>query len=126
MTGEKLRQHLLILDKSMAAVARKLSITPQSLNQILGASDIKTGLIEQLSTVYSRPISYFFDEEDVNIRTAGRDYVEKGKIEYKGKEHDHTSAISDINIAVLEERIKSLEALLAEKERLIKVLMGEK
>lgn len=122
MTGERLKHRLLKLDKSMAAVARKLSITPQSLNQILGAADIKTGIIEQLSVAYNRPISYFFNEEEISIRNAGRDYVEDGKIEHKGTEYNgSTTTESD-----LRDQIAILKSQLEDKERIIKLMEERK
>lgn len=114
MSGAELKDILTALDESFASVARKLEMTPQNLDSILKTKDVKTGLIERLSKIYNKPISYFFNEErDSSVHTEG----------------DYSPASRDGNVSVvvgdsvLAERVKSLEALLAEKERLIKVLM---
>lgn len=114
MSGAELKDILTALDESFASVARKLEMTPQNLDSTLKTKDVKTGLIERLSKIYNKPISYFFNEEHAtSVHTEG----------------DYSPASRDGNVSVvvgdsvLAERVKSLEALLAEKERLIKVLM---
>lgn len=120
MTGEELRLHLSPLDESLANVARKLDMTPQNLDGILKTKDIKTGLIEKLSIVYNIPVSYFFDEK-IEVRSAGRDYVEKGKIEHTGTEYNGSSSEAD-----LRDQIAILKSQLADKERIIKLLEEKK
>lgn len=63
MDGKTLKLRIQKIEPSMAEVARKLEILPQSLNQTLNAADIKTGFIEQLVAVFDRPVSYFFGED---------------------------------------------------------------
>ena len=116
MTGESLRPILLAIDESLAKVARRLSMTPQNLDGILKTKDIKTGLIEKLSREYSKPVSYFF-QESVEIREAGRDYVERGKIEHKGPEYNGGVAETE-----LREQISLLKSQLEDKERIIRLL----
>lgn len=62
MDGNVLKTRILQLEPVLADLARKLGVSAQSLNQTLGASDIKTGFVEQLASVYSKPIGYFFGE----------------------------------------------------------------
>lgn len=124
MTGASLKRKLLSLDKSLAEIARKLNVSQQSLNQTLNAADIKSGFIECVAQVYRRPISYFFEDEKIEIREAGRDYVERGKIENNGiLEHINELNAKDSEIALLKERNSALESLLAEKERTIQILL---
>ena len=50
-------------------------MTPQSLDNILKNRDIKTGLIEKLSIIYKKPISYFFNERaTTNIEIKAKDH----------------------------------------------------
>lgn len=64
MTGELLKTRILEMEPVLAEVARKMNMSPQLLNQALGAADIKTGFIEQLSAAYNKPISFFFGEKN--------------------------------------------------------------
>lgn len=75
MTGELLKSRILDIEPVLAEVARKMGMSPQLLNQALGAADIKTGFVEQLSAVYNRPISFFFGEKnEVSIRDNERSF----------------------------------------------------
>lgn len=62
MTGELLKAQLLKLEPTLVAVAEKLNISKQTLDSRLSASDVKTGFIEQLSSIYGQPVSFFFGE----------------------------------------------------------------
>lgn len=64
MDGKTLRPYLTALDTSLAETARKLGMTPQNLDNMLRNKDIKTGLIERLSKIYNKPVSWFFDEKE--------------------------------------------------------------
>lgn len=110
MTGEKLRSILLSIDESFASVARKLNMTAQNLDGILKTKDIKTGLIERLSIIYNKPVSYFFDE------TSNIDIHTEGDLSPAFNTGDISYVLSD---AVLAERIKNLETRIVEKDKLI-------
>lgn len=62
-------------------------IARTTLDAILNGSDAKISTIESISRVLNVKISYLFDEE-VDVRQAGRDYVEGGKVEFKGAEYN--------------------------------------
>ncbi|MBD5414886.1 MAG: hypothetical protein HDR46_01235 [Bacteroides sp.] len=113
MTGSELKDILTSLDESLANVARRLDVTPQNLDSTLKTKDVKTGLIERLSKLYNKPVSFFFDEQPPSIHTEG-DY---SPVSDRG---DVSVIVGD---AVLAERVKFLETILEEKERLIQVLL---
>lgn len=94
MNGELLKSRLLEIEPVLANIARKMNMSPQLLNQALGAADIKTGLVEQLSVVYNKPISFFFGEET--------------KVEVRDNEHSFNSNADEI-IKELTTIIKSQE-----------------
>lgn len=117
MNGELLKARLLKIEPVMAELARKLDTTPQSLNQTLGAADIKTGFVEQLAALFGKPIGYFFGE--------------KISIDDHSRKDDHSSLFGDTEhyegadamlmakLQVAEERIKSLERQLEDKKALL-------
>lgn len=103
-------------------------IARTTLDAILNGSDAKISTIEALTSVLNIKIGYLFDEE-IDVRAAGRDYVERGKIEHNGSENyghssdtDSTLLRNEINllremiqdkndrIAELKERIEELKA----------------
>lgn len=114
MTGEELKKRLSAIDETLANIARKLDMTPQNLDGILKTKDIKTGFIEKLCIAYNKPISYFFDEPTDKPVMAGdhNQYNEHHA-------HDNYNGNAD---AVLSERVKSLEALVDEKNERISEL----
>lgn len=86
-----------------------------TLDAILNGSDAKISTIEAISKILNVKIGFLFDEEvDVEIRKAGRDYVEKGKIEHRGTEYVGTSTEAD-----LRDQIAQLKSQLADKDKII-------
>ena len=117
MNGEILKTQLLKIEPTLVEVANKLGISKQNLDSKLSASDIKTGFIEQLATLYERPISYFFGG--------------KVEVDNHSRKDDHSSFFGDTThnegadtllmakLQIAEDRIKSLEVLLEDKNELI-------
>lgn len=99
MTGELLKTRILDIEPVLAEVARKMNMSPQLLNQALGAADIKTGFVEQLSAAFNKPISFFFGE--------------KNEIEIKDNERSFNSNADEI-IKELTSIIKAQEARIAQ------------
>lgn len=102
MTGNELKQIIVSQGISMTEMSRRLEMSPQHLNQALSAADIKTGLLEKVSKAVGTSIGSIYGEPAPVSKTGNSE------------------------IAVLEERIRGLEKLLEEKERTIKLLLGEK
>ena len=114
MTGAELKQKLTEAGCVLADLAKQLSISPQHLNQALSAADIKTGLLERIAQVLDVPVSSFYGEPADIVN--GSAIATNHSIAVRGS-HNNVNG----NTAVLEERVKALEALLAEKERVIKL-----
>lgn len=89
-------------------------MTQPNLSQALCVKDVKTGLVEELAKVLDLPIGFFFGE-DAGCSTA----LANGDSSVAAINSHVTMESSE----VLKERVKHLEELLEEKERLIQVLM---
>lgn len=102
----------------LSKLAEQCSITHQALNKIIRTNTTSIDTLEKIAAVLGVSVGYFFDEceSNVAIKTEG--------------DYSPASRDGDISVvvgnSVLAERVKSLEALLAEKERLINVLMDRK
>lgn len=62
MTGEDLKKRLQKEGFILADVAKKLTMSPQHLNQALSAADVKSGLLERISKGLSISISSLYGE----------------------------------------------------------------
>lgn len=116
MKGEELKMKLTKSGHSITEVAKLLGTSQQNLSQALTAQDVKTGLLEKISSALGLPISYFFDKNDPSSAASVSGDFSAASV--------HGNASVDASgAAVLKERVKALEALLAEKERTIKILL---
>lgn len=117
MTGKELKERVDALGITQRKLADKMGVTPQTINAILTAKDVRTSTIERIASVTGMPISFFFKEEadKQSAIVSGN-----GSVVVAGN-NNLTSNAGET--AVLQERVKMLEKLLDEKERLIKVLM---
>lgn len=113
MEGKVLKLKIAELNVTQLDLANKLEVTPQSLSSILHAKDVRSGTIERIAQVLNVPVSFFFGEE------VGHNAVASGNKSVAAI----NSNVSSPTAAVLEERVKSLETLVTEKERLINILM---
>lgn len=98
-------------DKQRAA--KECGMTYQSMYNLLYKENTtcKVESIERIAKFFDKKVGYFFDEEaDQNAVASGDNSVAAIQ-----------STVTQGDCAVLKERVKSLEALLTEKERLIKV-----
>ncbi len=113
MEGKVLKHKIAEINVTQLDLANKLGVTPQSLSSILHAKDVRSGTIERIAQVLNVPVSFFFGE---NI---GNNAVASGNKSVAAI----NSSVSSPTAEVLEERVKALETLVAEKERLINILM---
>lgn len=118
MRGEKLKKKLLELKVNQKQLAGLLNVTPQSVNSILTATDVRSGTIEKIAKVLDVPILYFYGEEGGNVAVAS------GNVSGASNSGDVTINASG-EIPIMKERIAHLESLVSEKERLIQVLLGK-
>lgn len=114
--GRVLKKKLLEINRSQKELAELLGITAQSVSAILSAKDVRSGTIEKIAQVLGVSISYLYGEKksEQHVIASGNKSVAA-----------INSSVSVQNVDVLRERIKSLEALVAEKERTINILIGK-
>ncbi len=114
MEGKMLKRKITEINVTQLDLASRLGVTPQSLSSILHAKDVRSGTIEKIAQVLDTSVSFFYGEGQYchNAVASGNRSVAA-----------INSNVSSPTTDVLEERVKALETLVAEKERLIKVLM---
>lgn len=107
-------------------LAAMVQVSEQQIHLMCRTNSTKIETLEKIAKALGVRVGYFFDEEVMEVRQSGGDYVEHGNIEHNGTEYRaetmNVGAPSE-DAAVMAEKVKALEALLAEKERLIQVLM---
>lgn len=62
MTGEKLKNVLFINKIEQKTLAAQIGLSPQSFSQMLTATDIKTGLLENICAALGKDMSFFYPE----------------------------------------------------------------
>jgi DNA-binding Xre family transcriptional regulator len=116
--GLLIEQKMNELDINKSEMARRSGIANQNINRVFERSSIDTDKLVAISEALD---FNFFDcfrtKEEQGAATADNGGV---AVAGNGTAH-HITTNASADAAVLQERIKSLEALLAEKERLIKV-----
>lgn len=117
MEGKFLKKKLLEINKSQKELAALLGITAQSVSAILSAKDVRSGTIEKIAQVLGVSVSFFYGEGEVKQNAVANGTKSVAAI---------NSSINTQDSEILKERVRSLEVLVAEKERLIKVLMERK
>ena len=125
MTGERLKEILAKYKVSQSEIAKQLGMSHQSLNQMLSASDIKTGLVDRIAKVLSVPISSLYGEDkEQNAIASGNGIAVAGNNNVAGNVTmgDNTAVLQE-RVKFLEQQVKDKESLLEEKERTIKILM---
>ena len=99
---------------TLADLAKRIGKTKQAVYEMVDKEDVNTSILRKLSAEFNIPICYFEDKEtsmqvvaDNNSQAVGIGNI--------------TQSDSQVEISLLTERVKHLEEMLAEKERLIKV-----
>lgn len=105
-----------------ASIVKKTGISRPALDSILDGNDFKVSNLEKIARALGVLVGYFFDEDTTEVRQAGRDYVERGKIEHKGPEYNGCSSVE----ADLRDQIAQLKSQLEDKERIIKLMEDRK
>lgn len=123
MKFEKINIGLLIEQKmnelgvSKSEMARRSGIANQNVNRVLERTSIDTDKLIAISEALNFNFFDCFHSDESSTVTADNG---SKLIAGNGTAH-HITTNASADVAVLQERVKSLEALLAEKERLIKV-----
>ena len=113
-----IEQKLNELGMSKSEFGRKIGVPQQNVNRILDKTSIDT---DKLATI-SEALGYnFFKEYTDDLSDTSMEVSLAGNNNQVNGNGAHNNINGDVSAAIWEERVKSLEALLAEKERLIKV-----
>ena len=96
--------------------AKQCGITRVTLDNALQGGDIRISILDSIAKVLKVPAGSLFDDVTPGVSVNG----DKNQVNLHGA-HDNINGYAEK--LILEERIKSLEAIIEEKERLIKVLM---
>lgn len=121
--GLSIEQKLNELGMSKAEFGRKIGVPQQNVNRILDKTSIDT---DKLATIGEALGYNFFQEYTDDLSGTSTAVSLAGNNNQVNGHGAHDNINGDVSSAIWEERVKSLEALLAEKERLIKVLMERK
>lgn len=115
MNISKLQQLVKDCEKSKVQIAKLSGMTRVTLDNALQGGDVRISIVEALAKTLGVSVGYLFDETP----TGNNATANNGSIAFSGDNNHGTICCSTDTI--LQERIKYLEELLAEKERLIKV-----
>lgn len=116
--GLSIEQKLNELGMSKSEFGRKIGIPQQNVNRILDKSSIDTDKL----VIVCEALGYnFFKEYTDDLSATSTSVSFSGNNNQVNGHGAHGNINGDVSTAVMDERIKALEALLAEKERLIKV-----
>ena len=116
--GLSIEQKLNELGMSKSEFGRKIGVPQQNVNRILDKTSIDT---DKLATI-SEALGYnFFKEYTDDLSDTSMEVSLAGNNNQVNGNGAHNNINGDVSAAIWEERVQSLEALLAEKERLIKV-----
>lgn len=116
MNISKLQQLVKECGKSKVQIAKLSGITRVTLDNALQGGDIRISIVEALAKTLGVSVGYLFDDTSNNTVHTNGDFSPASM-------HGNVSVGGG---ALLAERVKYLEQLLAEKERLIKVLIERK
>lgn len=108
---------------TLADLAKRLGKTKQAIYEMVEKEDVNTSILKKLCSEFNVPISYFFEGDETGVQVIAHHNSQAVGIGNITQSGDQTE------ISLLKEKIKHLEELLAEKERLIKVyerMMEEK
>lgn len=111
--GLLIEQKINELGISKSELARRTGIANQNVNRILSKASIDTDKLVAIS----KALGYNFFE----VYTDGYNAVANGDGSIAVSGYNNSHVVAGGETALLQERIKHLEELLAEKERLIKV-----
>ena len=116
--GLLIEQKMNELDINKSEMARRSGIANQNINRVLERSSIDTDKLVAISEA----LDFNFFDCFRSIKEHSTATADNGGVAVAGNgTAHHFTTNTSCEVAVLQERIKSLEALLAEKERLIKV-----
>lgn len=67
MSGQEIKALVLLSGISQKSLADRMEVTPQSINAIFSASDVRSGTIERIARALGKPMSYFYPEPATTV-----------------------------------------------------------
>lgn len=121
--GLAIEQRLNELGMSKSEFGRKIGIPQQNVNRILEKSSIDTEKLITISEALGYNFfAYYVSEHNTSV-VNGALATGNGSVAVNGNNNNHVVGSRQVTTELLEEKIRHLEDLLKEKERLIQVLM---
>lgn len=111
MDGKHVKNKIAGTGHNITEVAEMIGMPRVNLSQSLSSQDVKTGLVEKIARALGVPVSYFFDPTSPSHAVASGDFSAAAV-------NGDASVNADCE-AVLKERVKSLQKLVSEKDRMI-------
>lgn len=126
--GLKIKELMIQENIEVSELAKKIGKTKQAVYDMLDKEDVNTSLLKQLATVFNVPITTFFETTANNQHAQGSSNVlvgrgNNGQISVSECQDKLEDAL--LEIKHLQEVLDAKDKLLAEKERLINVLMNK-
>lgn len=104
-------------------IASKCGIDRKTIENVLAGRDPKLSTVVSLASILGLKISYLFDEE-VDVRQAGRDYVEGGgRIDHSGTEYNGPVTVED---DLARENADLRRKLIEAQDKIIKLMEDRK
>lgn len=126
--GLRIKELMVKENIEIPELAKKLGKTKQAIYDMLEKKDVNTSILRDLSSILNVPIAVFFEENPITQNTSGNSNVVVGR---DNNGHISTAECQDkledalLEIEHLKAIVESKDKLLAEKERLINVLMNK-
>lgn len=80
MKGDHVRKKIRLSGKRLNDIAVKMGISPQALNNILNADDVRTGSLERIAEAMNVPINYFYGDTTISGVTGNVMMAERGGV----------------------------------------------
>ena len=112
------RLNKLIIESKLnkTKLAERCGVSRTTLDNVLAGADAKISTVESLANVLNVSVGCLFDDDIIANKAIANGDSSVAAV--------NSNVSVGENETILQERVKNLEALLAEKERLINVLMG--
>lgn len=109
---------------AITELANIVGVSEQQIHLMVRKNSTKIETLEKIAKALEVPVSCFFEEDDVEVRAAGRDYVEKGKIEHHGAEYNAPMTCPSSELE--KENAELKQKLIDAQERIIKLMEERK
>ena len=102
---------------TLAELAKRLGKTKQAIYEMVEKDDVNTSILRRLCHEFGIPVTFFFEDDPTSFNVTADHNSQAVGIGNITKSEDSEK------VAMLEQKVRLLEELITEKERLIKVLM---